>query len=704
MSAKADAIHLVPLCILRISKGCRTKRGFCYCFGLKFAQWLVIAVRSIDSVSRIVFLLLHCIRRVSYRRTVIIVSADKVWVRNCSPPEFLKTTGFAGLYVLLSPQLLCSGSNYWLVVSNSANNGPFKKFFDKDLLMDILDASGTPLFVKNQQYQIILVNKALADLVGLDRDEMVGKTDFELYSYEEASAFTEVDERVFRTRAPYHYEEVITDSTNTIKALRTTKNVIETSSGELLLVGTVHDITELNAAQTQLEDAVNHLSLVAHTDALTGLSNRLKFESDLSELISNAADHQDQFSVLFVDLNGFKVINDTAGHLVGDEILKASSQRLRNQLRGDSKIARVGGDEFLILLPKTNVDTASQVVERVIDSFKEPINFEGANWNVSCSIGVALYPQDGDRGAELIRNADFAMYEAKRHKRSDGNVPCSSVKFFCSEFGDELDRRRQIEWALNFSESGSEIEQYYQPIVSCNGTDFQIRGFESLARWSLDGKCISPEEFIPILNNNGGIVPFGYKIIESACEFLTGLEEDQYVSVNLTYKQILDKSFCDKVEAVIRRAGINPNRLAFELTEQDANIEKAIATSVFDNLKRIGVQTMIDDFGCGYSNLGRICDLPNDFVKIDKSLVRNSRLLKSVLSLLRELGFFTIVEGIETEEQASNALLFGADMLQGFYFGSPQPANYDWKNRFMKPQLPISLPIDSVSLPGSTVQ
>ena len=136
--------------------------------------------------------------------------------------------------------------------------------------MDILDASGTPLFVKNQQYQMILVNKALADLVGLDRDEMVGKTDFELYSYEEASAFTEVDERVFRTRAPYHYEEVITDSTNTIKALRTTKNVIETSSGELLLVGTVHDITELNAAQTQLEDAVNHLSLVAHTDALTG--------------------------------------------------------------------------------------------------------------------------------------------------------------------------------------------------------------------------------------------------------------------------------------------------------------------------------------------------------------------------------------------------------------------------------------------------
>jgi len=211
-------------------------------------------------------------------------------------------------------------------------------------------------------------------------------------------------------------------------------------------------------------------------------------------------------------------------------------------------------------------------------------------------------------------------------------------------------------------------------------------------------------EFIPILNHNGGIVPFGYKVIESACDFLAGLEDDQYVSVNLTYKQILDKNFCGDVESIIRRAGINPVRLAFELTEQDANIEKAIATSVFEKLKRMGVRTMMDDFGCGYSNLSRVCDLPSDTVKIDKSLIGNSRLLKSVLSLLRELGFFTIVEGIETEEAATSALLFGADMLQGFYFGRPQPADYDWKNRFMKPQFPTTISGGLVSTPGAAVQ
>jgi len=275
-------------------------------------------------------------------------------------------------YISLCSQFLRSNLICWFVVSSSSSNTSFKESFDKDLLMDILDASGTPLFVKNQQYQIILLNKALADLVGLDRDEMIGKTDFDLYSPVEAAAFLEADERVFRTRTPVQYEEVITDSNSVSKALRTTKNVIETSSGELLLVGTVHDITELNAAQAQLEDAVNHLSLIAHTDTLTGLSNRLKFEADLAELISGAADEQNQFSVLFIDLNGFKMINDTAGHLAGDEILKVSSQRLRNELRVDSKIARVGGDEFLILLPNTNADTATLVIKRIVDSFREP--------------------------------------------------------------------------------------------------------------------------------------------------------------------------------------------------------------------------------------------------------------------------------------------------------------------------------------------
>ena len=561
------------------------------------------------------------------------------------------------------------------------------KLVDQKFLFEILDHSGTPLFVKNRQHQLVLINNALCELVGLDRSAMIGRDDYDLYSEKEAAGFFEADELVFESREPFEYEEIITDSNNVTKSLRTTKNVFETSTGELLLVGTVHDITELRATQNQLEDAVSHLSMIALTDSLTGLSNRTQFENDLEDLITGPDSEDVTFSVVFIDLNGFKVINDTAGHLVGDEVLKICSQRLRNQLRRESKIARVGGDEFVLLLPNTDALNANVIVNRIMDTFRAPIRINRTDWNIACSVGVALYPQDGVTSADLIRNADFAMYEAKKRKHNDGGgVPCSTVEFFRPQIGNAIERRREIECALNFSLSGNQIEQYYQPIVSCDANGYQIRGFESLARWQLAGKPIPPDEFIPILNSGGGIVPFGYQIIESACQFLSKLDDHQYVSVNLTYKQILDGDFCEIVAAIIHNAGIRPSRLALELTEQDANTEKLLATSVFEKLRRMGVQIMIDDFGCGYSNLGRLGDLPIDVVKIDKSLIHDNRLLKSVLSLVRELGLDTVVEGIETQQLASNALSFGADILRGYYFGRPQPADYDWGARFLQTQ------------------
>jgi len=580
-------------------------------------------------------------------------------------------------------------------MSSNSDNSTLKSV-DPTLLLEILNNSGAPLFVKDRQGCFVLMNNSFCQLIGKDRNELLGKTDFDLFPPEQVAGFYEIDERVFAQRKSIEIEEVITDSNGNTKTLRTTKGVIETATGELLLVGTVHDISELRATQNQLESAVNHLSMIAHTDALTGLSNRVQLELELEDLIRETNEGEEGFAVLFIDLNGFKVINDTAGHLVGDEILVSCSKRLQNQIREGAKIARVGGDEFLLLLPNADVDKAQRIVTRIVDSFRQPITIDSASWHVACSIGVSLYPQHGDTSSALIRNADFAMYEAKKRKRNDGMVPCSTVEFFRVRIGDAMDRSRKIERALNFSKHDNRIEQHYQPIVAYKETGYQICGFESLARWELDGKWISPEEFIPILDKSGGIIPFGYKAIESACDFIASLEEDQYVSVNLTYKQILDNGFCETVISAIKNSGINPARLALELTEHNANIEKAVAKSVFEKLRRMGVRTMIDDFGCGYSNLGRIGDLPIDVVKIDKSLTHDTRLLKSVLSLARDLGFSTIVEGIETEELAKNSLASGADMLQGYYFGHPQPASFDWKLRFQQHLFP---PVN-IALPG----
>ena len=563
---------------------------------------------------------------------------------------------------------------------------------DRQLLFTILDKSGTPLFVKDRECRFVLVNEAFCALAGMTREEMIGKTEYDLYSAEEAAGFLAIDDKVFQSRNPIQTEESFTDSNNVCKTLLTNKRVIETATGELLLVGTIHDISELRATQRKLEGAVNHLFAIAHTDHLTGLSNRLQLETELETLIQDNQEEKTEFAVIFVDLNGFKVINDTAGHLVGDQILISCSKRLRNQLRGDSKIARVGGDEFLLLLPKTDFENSQKVISRIIEAFQQPICIEDYSWQIACSIGVSFYPRHGTTSSELIRNADFAMYEAKNQQRNAGTMPCSTVEFFRTQIGDAMDRRRKIERAVNFSEHNDLIEQHYQPIVEHHRTGYQIRGFESLARWELNEESISPDEFIPILDKFGGIVPLGYKSIESACRYIKSLDGDQYVSVNLSYKQVSDKGFCETVASIIKEVGIEPHRLALELTERDASIEKSIVQSVFEKLRRMGLKTMIDDFGSGYSNLGRIRDFPIDIVKIDKSLIHDLRLLKSVLSLVRGLGFTTIVEGIETEELARVSRSFGANMLQGYYFGHPQPADFDWNNpqpQIIFPQLDI---------------
>ena len=276
-------------------------------------------------------------------------------------------------------------------MSSNSDNSTLKSV-DPTLLLEILNNSGAPLFVKDRQGCFVLMNNSFCQLIGKDRNELLGKTDFDLFPPEQVAGFYEIDERVFAQRKSIEIEEVITDSNGNTKTLRTTKGVIETATGELLLVGTVHDISELRATQNQLESAVNHLSMMAHTDGLTGLSNRVQLELELEDLIRETNEGEEGFAVLFIDLNGFKVINDTAGHLAGDEILVSCSKRLQNQIREGAKIARVGGDEFLLLLPNADVDKAQRIVTRIVDSFRQPITIDSASWHVACSIGVSLYP------------------------------------------------------------------------------------------------------------------------------------------------------------------------------------------------------------------------------------------------------------------------------------------------------------------------
>ena len=554
---------------------------------------------------------------------------------------------------------------------------------DQALLLELINKCGTPLFVKNRNREFLLVNDALCELVGFSPAEMIGKTDFDLYPLEEAEEFCAGDEQVFNSKTEVSYEELLTDASNVARNIHTIKNTYLTEDGELLLVGTLHDITELRKTQSKLEDAVNHLSVIATTDSLTGLSNRSQLESSIDYQLKIAEQTGGEFSIVFIDLNGFKVINDTAGHLVGDEILRVCGRRLQNIFRSGTSLARVGGDEFLALLPKIGKAGAMTAIDRIFKIFSDPIKIKETSWQVGCSIGVAVYPGDGQTVSELIRNADFAMYEAKKGNQNCDQGNNSSAEFFKAGIGKSMARKRRIECALNFRENCSKIRQNYQPIVSNLHRDsYEIVGFESLARWDLDGKSVSPEEFIPILEKGGAIVPFGYQIVESACDFVSQkCDSGQFVSVNLSYRQIVEQGFCDRVESTIRNAGINPQQIALELTEQDANLDSKVAFSVLSRLSKIGIKTFLDDFGSGYSNLSRLSELPIDVVKLDKSLLWGDQLLfNSVLQMIQNLGFTTIIEGVETIAQVKSIEQFGADMLQGYIFGKPEADDYDWSN------------------------
>ena len=568
--------------------------------------------------------------------------------------------------------------------------------------MELIHTCGTPIFVKNRSHTIVFVNQAMTDFVGLRADQMVGKNDYELYSKEEAEEFVAGDEAVFQSRNKIEYDEVITTPNGESRTIRTIKNIFVTKNNVELLVGTLIDLTELRNAQNRLEDVNEHLSAIATTDALTGLSNRSQFESAVQAQIIKSKESKNPFSLIFMDLNGFKVINDTAGHLVGDEILRVCGRRLKNCFRKNTCIARMGGDEFLALLPDTNENDAIEVIDRLFESFSDPIRIEKSSWQIGYSVGVAVFPKDGTGVSELIRNADFAMYEAKKQKNSFGSNNNSSAEFFRARIGKSMARKRQVECALNFRENFSAIQQHYQPIVTQGpNQEYQITGFESLARWKLDGQFVSPEEFIPILEKGGGIIPFGFQIIESACQYASKkCTKDQFVSVNLTYQQIADPGFCERIESTIKRSGINPRQIALEITEQAANVDCQIAQTILTRLAGMGVRTMIDDFGSGYSNLSRLSELPVDVVKIDKSLLWGDTLLfNSVFQMIKNLGFTTIIEGIETSGHVQQIETIGADMMQGYFFGHPQPMDHDW-SKFVSPRIPA--PLDPIV--PSTVQ
>jgi diguanylate cyclase (GGDEF)-like protein/PAS domain S-box-containing protein len=428
----------------------------------------------------------------------------------------------------------------------------------------------------------------------------------------------------------------------------------------------------------QLEEAKARAQHLADHDALTGLPNRRLLEDRLTQALALSQRNNKQTAVMFVDLDRFKPINDTLGHAVGDRLLQEISQRLVNQLRVGDTICRIGGDEFIVVLPelKRSADVA-QVAQKVIEQLSQPVLVDERELVVSCSIGIAVFPDDGRDAETLIRNADAAMYHAKELGRAN-------YQFFTEKMNVAAARRLALESDLRRALARDELRVHYQPFV--DAATGRVAGHEALVRWQHPERgLVMPGEFVALAEETGLILGIGEWVLREACRwatFIGAAQRELQVAVNLSPRQFNDPKLAQMVAKALKETGLPPRLLELEVTETLAMQHSDLTLSTLKRLKQLGVSIAIDDFGTGYSSLAYLKRFPVDKVKIDRTFVAEApidrdqaAIVSAIVALAHALQIKVIGEGVESEQQRDFLRRTGCDYMQGFLIGRPLDAD-----------------------------
>jgi diguanylate cyclase (GGDEF)-like protein/PAS domain S-box-containing protein len=437
--------------------------------------------------------------------------------------------------------------------------------------------------------------------------------------------------------------------------------------------GIIRDITEQKIAQEQLIYEALH-------DALTGLSNRNLFLERVENALQRSNRHpESRFAVLFIDLDRFKAINDSLGHQVGDQLICATARRLESIVRTTDTIARLGGDEFVILLePIVDINDAIRIADRISVQLRSPLNLDGRDVFTSASIGIALSQSNYNHAFELLRDADIAMYRAKAKGKS-----CYEV--FDSEMYAQAIAQLQLENDLRQALAQNEFHVYYQPIISAKTG--KLAGFEALVRWQQPQRgFVSPAQFIPTAEEMGLIVPLGEWILETVCQQISrwrkqfSLKIPPKVSVNLSAKQLRDSAFIEKIDRLLLKKNLEGRYLQLELTESMLMDDVENLIDILAQLRLRGIQLSIDDFGTGYSSLSYLHRFPVNYLKIDRSFVKDIstnreslQITESIVALSNNLNLAAVAEGVETKEQLTLLRQLGCEYVQGYLFSRPLP-------------------------------
>ncbi len=423
---------------------------------------------------------------------------------------------------------------------------------------------------------------------------------------------------------------------------------------------------------TEKRRSAEHASRLAHYDSLTGLSNRFLQSQSLEKILTAPQIHQRACSVLLLDLDRFKQVNDTLGHPAGDALLKQVAQRLERSTGKLGRVGRVGGDEFQVLLPgRIERVRLAQLAGQIIDALSQPYTIDGDRVVIGASIGIALAPDDGMTSEALIRNADLALYAAKDGGRG-------RYHFYAADLHSDAEERRQMEQDLRDAIASGGLELYYQPVIQ-TATE-RITGFEALLRWTHPVRGpISPAKFIPVAEDAGLIAPIGEWALRTACQDMARWPKEVRCAVNVSPLQFANPALPAIVTSALAQAQIAPDRLELEITESVFLNDSEGTDAMFKALKGVGVRLALDDFGTGYSSLGYLKKAPFDKIKIDQSFVRgatvpgsrNGAIIAAIVSLAEALGMETTAEGVETLDELDLVRMLGCSHVQGYIYERP---------------------------------
>jgi|GEM_PF-514857 len=464
-----------------------------------------------------------------------------------------------------------------------------------------------------------------------------------------------------------------------------TINRIDGPDGKpLRYVSVFRDITELRSNEEQ----VRHL---AYHDALTGLPNRALFLDRFGHALALAQREDSRLAVVFMDLDGFKAVNDTFGHEVGDELLQEVARRIRQTLRRDTDtVARLGGDEFVLLIEGiSSAETVAQLAEEIIASVRQPITLRGHSVKVGASLGLALFPEDGSDVKTLMQQADTAMYAAKAAGKN-------TYRFFRADMQDSVSEKMGLEQSLRNAIRDDQLELHYQPKIGLESDG--VHGVEALVRWRHpDRGLIAPDDFIPLAEECGLISELGDWVLAEAVRQASvwrGQGHAVPVAVNLSARQVVPLQLEEKIAALLSESGLPPNLLEIELTETALLDSPVEAAQILGRLREMGLTVAIDDFGVGFSSLARLRDLPVDTIKIDRSFIsgiegngKDVNIVRIIAAIAKLFDMTVVAEGVETAQQAELLTEFEGMVCQGYHYARPMtaPAFQDWLNRRSQP-------------------